>query len=84
MDTHSPATDRVANIFQFNRETVRIRPKPGYDVTVMIGVEVEACIAALDGNETVIAKLEPAKLDELVSVFRFEDGMVDVVYKKVR
>lgn len=84
MDTPTPATDRVANIFQLNRETVRIRPKPGYDVTVMIGVEVEACIAALDGTETVIAKLEPAKSDELVSVFRFEDGAVDVVYKKVR
>jgi hypothetical protein len=83
--TPTPATDRVAHIFQLNRETVRIRPKTGYDVTIMVGREVEAYVSALDGSETVIAKLQSPGPEELISVFRFDEGHhVDVVYKKVR
>lgn len=83
--TPTPATDRVANIFNLSRDTVRIMPKSGYDVTVMVGVEVEAYIAALDGSETVIAKLERAKPGEKVTVERYAgSGAVDVVYSKAK
>lgn len=76
----TPATDRVAMVFQPHRNTVRIRPKPGYEVSLMVGATVEAYISALDGTETVILKLAPVQAGEKVVLHRHEDH-VDLVYE---
>lgn len=80
--TPSPAADRVAMVFQPHRNTVRIRPKPGYEVSLMVGATTEAYISALDGSETVILRLEPVQEGEKIVLHRSPLGHVDLVYER--
>lgn len=77
----TPATSRVAAVWQVGRDTVRIMPKPGYEVSVMIGTEIEAYIIALDGTETVTMRMVAPGPTQRIEVQRADDGTVDVVYK---
>lgn len=78
----TPATDRVALVYQVSRDITRISPKPGYDVSVMVGAQqTQAYISASDGSETVVMSMVPPTEKQKIVVLRHEDGRVDVIYE---
>lgn len=70
---------QVSRVQQLTKDIVRINPKHGFDVSVMVGAAVQAIIS--DGEDTFVIKLEPPEPGQSVRVSRNEDGTVDVVYE---
>lgn len=77
-------TDR-ADIFQLDRETVRVKPREGYEASVMIGTDVEVFISALDGSESYRVRLAKPNEGETIKVHRdaSDKGGFDIVYKGI-
>lgn len=73
------------NVRQVSKDTVRIVPSKGFEVTVMVGTKVQAMLS--DGEDAFVIGLEPPKNGETVEVTHNvdqhgqRDGSVDVVYK---
>jgi len=67
------------NVRQVSKDTVRIEPSRGFEVTVMVSAKVQAMLS--DGEDAFVVGLEPPKSGETVTVIRNTDGTVDVVYR---
>lgn len=64
---------------QLTRDIVRIEPHPRFDVSVLVGPNMQALLS--DGEDTFVVSLAPPKAGQTITVIRNDDRTVDVVYK---